>query len=107
MPSVTPLDPPLNRCRKLFSFSVIIMLLSNRRDATYITYTVEYIIIHGFYNVNYVIPNLVVRNKPNLDCFQGKYRRSDAENIGSVFFTVREKIGLHANLDNIRLLVDQ
>ena len=54
----------------------------------------EYIIIHGFYNV---IPNLVVRNEPNLDWFQGKYRRSDAENIGSVCLMVREKIGLQTD----------
>ena len=56
------------------------------------SYTVEYINIHGFYHV---IPNLVVRNEPNLDWFQGKYRRSNAENIGSVCLMVREKIGLH------------
>ena len=54
-------------------------------------YTVEYINIHGPYHV---IPNLVVRNEPNLDCFQGKYRRSDAETIGSVCLMAREKIGL-------------
>ena len=54
-------------------------------------YTVEYIDIHGFYHV---IPNLVNKNKPHLDSLQGKYRRSDAENIGSVCFMVREKIGL-------------
>ena len=57
----------------------------------------EYINIHGFYHV---IPNLVVRNEPNLDCFQGnqgKYRRSDAENIGSVCLMVREKIGLQTD----------
>ena len=35
--------------------------------STAVLYTVEYIIIHGFYHV---IPNLVVRNEPNLDCFQ-------------------------------------
>ena len=57
-------------------------------------YTVEYINIHGFYHV---IPNLVVRNEPNLDWFQGKYRRSDAENIGSVCLMVREKIGLQTD----------
>ena len=57
-------------------------------------YTVEYINIHGFYHV---IPNLVVRNEPNLDCFQEKYRRSDAENFGSVCLMVREKIGLQAD----------
>ena len=45
------------------------------------SYTVEYLNIHGFYHV---IPNLVVRNETNLDCFQGRYRWSDAENIGSV-----------------------
>ena len=54
----------------------------------------EYINIHGFYQV---IPNLVVRNEPNLKCFQRKYRRSDAENIGSVCLMVREKIGLHTD----------
>ena len=54
----------------------------------------EYINIHGFYHV---ILNLVVRNEPNLDCFQGKYRRSDAENIGSVCLMVREKIGLQTD----------
>ena len=37
--------------------------------STAVLYTVEYINIHGFYHV---IPNLVVRNEPNLDCFQGK-----------------------------------
>ena len=58
------------------------------------SYTVEYINIHGFYHV---IPNLVVRNEPNLDWFQGKYRRSDAENIGSVCLMVREKIGLQTD----------
>ena len=58
------------------------------------SYTVEYINIHGFYHV---IPNLVVRNKPNLDWFQGKYRRSNAENIGSVCLMVREKIGLQTD----------
>ena len=58
------------------------------------SYTVEYINIYGFYHV---IPNLVVRNKPNLDCFQGKYRRSDAENIGSVCLMVGEKIGLQTD----------
>ena len=52
-------------------------------------YTVEYIIIHGFYHV---IPKRVVRNKPNLDCFQEKYSRSDAENLGSLCFIVHEKI---------------
>ena len=57
-------------------------------------YTVEYINIHGFYHV---IPNLVDRNEPNLDCFQGKYRRSDAENIGSECLMVREKIGLQTD----------
>ena len=62
--------------------------------STAVLYTVEYIIIHGFYHV---IPNLVVRNEPNLDCFQGKYRRSDAENIGSVCLMVREKIGLQTD----------
>ena len=45
----------------------------------------------------HVIPNLVVRNEPNLDSFQGKYRRSDAENIGSVCLMVREKIGLQTD----------
>ena len=54
----------INRCRKLFSFSGI--CFSNRSSATYITYTVEYINIHGFYHV---IPNLVVRNELNLDCW--------------------------------------
>ena len=54
-------------------------------------YTVEYINIHGFYHV---IPNLVDRNEQNLKFFQRKYRRSDAENIGSVCFMIREKIGL-------------
>ena len=51
----------------------------------------------------HVIPNLVVRNEPNLDWFQGKYRRSDAENIGSVCLMVREKIGLQTDRhgDNI------
>ena len=58
------------------------------------SYTVEYINIQGFYHV---IPNLVVRNEPNLDCFQGKYRRSDAENIGSVCLMVGEKIGLQTD----------
>ena len=62
--------------------------------STAVLYTVEYINIHGFYHV---IPNLVVRNKPNLVCFQGKYRRSDAENIGSVCSMVREKIGLQTD----------
>ena len=62
--------------------------------STAVLYTVEYIIIHGFYHV---IPNLVVRNEPNLDWFQGKYRRSDAENIGSVCLMVREKIGLQTD----------
>ena len=58
----------------------------------------EYINIHGFYHGFYhVIPNLVVRKEPNLDCLQGKYRRSDAENIGSVCLTVREKIGLQTD----------
>ena len=52
-------------------------------------YTVDYINMPGFYHV---IPNLVVRNKPNLDCFQGKYRRSDAVNIGSVCLTVCGKL---------------
>ena len=52
------------------------------------------IYVHGFYHV---IPNLVDRNEPNLDCFQGKYRRSDSENIGSVCFMVREKIGLQTD----------
>ena len=68
--------------------------------STAVLYTVEYINIHGFYHV---IPNLVVRNEPNLDCFQGKYRRSDAENIGSVCLMVREKIGLQTDRhgDNI------
>ena len=50
--------------------------------------------IHDFYHV---IPNLIVRNEPNLDCFQGKYGRSDAENIGSVCLMVREKIGLQTD----------
>ena len=54
----------------------------------------EYINIHGFYHV---ISNLVVRNKANLDCFQEKYRRSDAENIGSVCLMVRKKIGLQSD----------
>ena len=45
--------------------------------------------MHGFYHV---IPNLVVRNEPNMDCFQGKYSPSDAENLGSLFFIVHEKI---------------
>ena len=48
-----------------------------------------YINIQGFYHV---IPNLVVRNEPNLESFQGKYRRSDAGNIDSVCLTVREKL---------------
>ena len=70
--------------------------------STAVLYTVEYINKHGFYHV---IPNLVVRNKPNLDCFQGKYRRSDAGNIGSVCLMVREKIGLQTDRhgDNIRV----
>ena len=59
-----------------------------------VAYTVEYINIHGFYHV---IPNLVVRNKPNLDCIQGKYRRSDAENLGSLCFIVLEKIDLQTD----------
>ena len=54
----------------------------------------EYININGFYHV---IPNIVVRNEPNLDCFQGKYGRSDAENIGFVCLMVREKIGLQTD----------
>ena len=54
----------------------------------------EYFNIHGFYHV---IPNLVVRNEPNFDRFQGKYRRSDSENIGSVCLMVREKIGLQTD----------
>ena len=62
--------------------------------STAVLYTVEYIIIHGFYHV---IPNLVVRKEPNLDSFQGKYRRSDAKNIGSVCLMVREKIGLQTD----------
>ena len=62
--------------------------------STVVLYTVEYINIHGFYHV---IPNLVVRNEPSLDCFQGKYRRSDAENIGFVCPMVREKIGLQTD----------
>ena len=57
-------------------------------------YTVEYFNIHGFYHV---IPNLVVRNEPNLDGFQEKYRRSDAGNIGFVCLMVREKIGLQTD----------
>ena len=55
------------------------------------------------YMVLHVIPNLVVRNKPNLDWFQGKYRRSDAENIGSVCLMVREKIGLQTDRQTRRL----
>ena len=34
----------------------------------------------------------IVRNEPNLDGFQHIYRRSDAENFGSVCLMVREKI---------------
>ena len=37
----------------------------------------------------------ILRNEPNLDCFQHMYRRGDAENFGSVCLMVREKIGLH------------
>jgi len=58
------------------------------------SYTVEYINIQGFYHV---IPNLVVRNEPNLERFQEKYRRSDAENVGFVCLMVREKIGLQTD----------
>ena len=38
-----------------------------------------------------------------MDSFQGKYRRNDAENIGSVCLMVREKIGLQTDRhgDNI------
>ena len=67
--------------------------------STAVLYTVEYIIIHGFYHV---IPNLVVRNKPNLDSFQGKYRRSDAENIGFLCLMVRKKIGLQTDRQTYR-----
>ena len=34
----------------------------------------------------------IVRNEPNLDCFQHKYRRSYAENLGSLCFMVHKKI---------------
>ena len=66
-----------------------IMAGATRSSLSSECYTVE-----GFYHV---IPNLVVRNEPNLDWFQGKYRRSDAENIGSVCLMVREKIGLQTD----------
>ena len=44
-----------------------------------------------------LIPTLerIVRNEPNLDCFQHKYRRSDAKNLGSLCFMVHEKIDRH------------
>ena len=35
--------------------------------------------------------NLIVKNEPNLECFQ-KYRESDAENLGSLCFIVHKKI---------------
>ena len=34
----------------------------------------------------------IVRNEPNLECFQHTYRRSDAENLGSWCFMIHEKI---------------
>ena len=34
-------------------------------------------------------PQRFVGNKPNLYCFQHMYRRSDADNFGSVRFLVR------------------
>ena len=71
-----------------------IMAGATRSSLSSECYTVEYFNIHGFYHV---IQNLVDRNEPNLDRFQGKYRRSDAENIGSVCFMVREKIGLQTD----------
>ena len=37
-------------------------------------------------------PQRIVGNEPKLDCFQHMYRRSDAENFGSVRLMVREKI---------------
>ena len=37
-------------------------------------------------------PRRIVRNEPNLDCFQHEYTQIDAENFGSVCFMVREKI---------------
>ena len=60
------------------------------------SYTVEYIKYTWFFY--HVIPNLVVRNKPNLDWFQGKYRRSNAENIGfCVSYGSREKLVLQTD----------
>ena len=44
-----------------------------------------------------ILSERIVRNKPNLDSFQEKYRRSDGENIGSVCLMVREKIGLQTD----------
>ena len=37
-------------------------------------------------------PQRIVGNEPKLDCFQQMYRRSDADNFGSVRLMVREKI---------------
>ena len=83
----------INRCRKLFSFSVICCYQTG--GAPHISRTLGNILIYiRFYHV---IPNLVVRNEPNLDSFQGKYRRSDVENIGSMCFMVRQKIGLQTD----------
>ena len=83
--------PRKKKCEKHCA-NVCVWLHATRRLVQ--PYTVEYFNIHSFYHV---IPNLVVRNKPNLDCFQGKYRRSDAENVGSVCLMVREKIGLRTD----------
>ena len=37
-------------------------------------------------------PQCIVKNKPNLDCFQHKYWKSEAENFGSVCLMVCKKI---------------
>ena len=46
-------------------------------------------------------PQSIVRNKPNLDCFQHMYGRSDAENFSSVCLVVCEIYNSNSKSVNI------
>ena len=69
------------------------------------------LVVQPYYTLWNILLYMVLPCNSELSCqkrtkfglFQGKYRRSDAENIGSVCLMVREKIGLQTDRhgDNI------